>query len=270
MRPKTTEREQARELRRQGLTYAEIAEQLTVAKSTVSLWVRDLPKPTTAAEDYASRMSALRKYHDERRRRVFMETENQKLAWANMFSPLTQRELLIAGAVAYWAEGSKSKPWRRSETVAFINSDPGMIRLFMNWLSLAGVQPHRCSFRVQLHESADLAKAEAFWADVVGVSPARFERATIKRHRPKTARHNTGDDYHGCLVVRVHQGAEIYRQIEGIWWAVRHSPRSASAGPDLTDGVVAPAAPNGLHPRLARFRWILRQGRGGGTTSGTL
>ena len=29
----------------------------------------------------------------------------------------------------------------------------------------------------------------------------QFDRPTIKRHQPKTVRHNTGDDYHGCLRV---------------------------------------------------------------------
>src|SRR5579859_2465980 len=38
-------REQARELRRQGFEYQRIAAELSVAKSSVSLWVRDLPVP---------------------------------------------------------------------------------------------------------------------------------------------------------------------------------------------------------------------------------
>jgi len=38
-------REKARDLRTQGLSYNEIAARLDVAKSSVSLWVRDLPRP---------------------------------------------------------------------------------------------------------------------------------------------------------------------------------------------------------------------------------
>lgn len=59
---------------------------------------------------------------------VFIERQNEKLLWANEIGPLTRRELKIAGAVAYWAEGSKSKPWRTKEVVAFVNSDAFMIR----------------------------------------------------------------------------------------------------------------------------------------------
>ncbi|HWD48235.1 MAG TPA: helix-turn-helix domain-containing protein [Actinomycetota bacterium] len=53
-RGKLSERQQARQLRRAGLPLAEIASRLGVAKSSVSLWVRDvpfdpLPRPPRAA-----------------------------------------------------------------------------------------------------------------------------------------------------------------------------------------------------------------------------
>jgi hypothetical protein len=39
----------------------------------------------------------------------------------------------------------------------------------------------------------------------------------LKKHNPKTARKNTGNNYHGCLRIDVHRSAEFYRKIEG--WA---------------------------------------------------
>ena len=44
-RAKDEERARARELRSQGLTYDEIASELNVSKSSISLWTRDLPHP---------------------------------------------------------------------------------------------------------------------------------------------------------------------------------------------------------------------------------
>ena len=38
-------RQAARELRQRGLAYHQIAAELGVSKSSVSLWVRDLPRP---------------------------------------------------------------------------------------------------------------------------------------------------------------------------------------------------------------------------------
>jgi hypothetical protein len=56
--------------------------------------------------------------------------------------------------IAYAAEGEKRKPWRTSCQVKFINSDSGMIRLFLAWLDLVGIAPASITFRVAIHEGA--------------------------------------------------------------------------------------------------------------------
>lgn len=127
---------------------------------------------------------------------------------------------MIAGAVAYWAEGTKSKPWRVNEQIAFINSDVDMIRLFLAFLSQVGISKDRLRFRVSIHESADEYQARAFWSGVVGAPLEGFQRSTLKRHSVATVRKNTGDSYHGCLIVRVMRSAELYREVKGIWRAV--------------------------------------------------
>jgi hypothetical protein len=129
---------------------------------------------------------------------------------------LTDHELLLVGAVAYWAEGTKAKPWRRQDRLSFTNSDANMIRLFLAWLDLVGVKEERLSYRVQIHESADIEGAVRFWATIAGVSEQAFSKTTVKRHNPMTNRHNTGDVYHGCLVIRVRRSAEEYRLAEGL------------------------------------------------------
>lgn len=132
---------------------------------------------------------------------------------------LAESELFVAGLAAYWAEGSKAKPWRADgERVVFINSDESMIRLFLAWLQLLGVEPDRLIYRLSIHESADIDTATNYWAAVAGVPATEFRRATLKRHQPKTVRKNVGVDYHGCLVINVRRSTELYRQIAG-WWS---------------------------------------------------
>ncbi|MFF6778438.1 hypothetical protein ACFY8W_33500 [Streptomyces sp. NPDC012637] len=77
------------------------------------------------------------------------------------------------------------------------------------------VEPERLAFRVMIHMTADVEGAKQYWADLAGVDPATFQKTTIKKHNPKTVRKNIGPDYRGCLVIRVSQGAELYRRIEG-------------------------------------------------------
>jgi hypothetical protein len=99
--------------------------------------------------------------------------------------------------------------------VAFINSDPALIKFFQLFLREAGVEPSQVTFRVHIHETADVAAAEQFWRGVTAADPAQFQRTTLKRHNPRTVRKNVGADYHGCLVVRVRQSADLYLRIEG-------------------------------------------------------
>ncbi len=220
---KDADRSAARDLRRAGLTYDEIAARLHVSKSSVSLWVRDLPHPPRqprTAEAEARRREAHTRHYADLREVKAIRREYEVDAIATVLGPPSLRELLIAGAVAYWAEGSKRKPWRLAERVTFINSDPDMLRLFLDFLSAMGVPDDRRTFRVSIHESADEAAARAYWSEVVHVPAADFARTTLKRHTPRTVRKNVGDDYHGCLVVDVRRSTQLYREIEGIWRAI--------------------------------------------------
>lgn len=216
-RAKDDLRDRARELRRQGRTYNEIQAELGCSKSSVSLWVRDLPhpEPKCTPEEQRARMNAglarLRAEQDRERQAI-------KQAAGAAIGELSDRELFVLGVGLYWAEGQKSKPYARREAVTFINSDPGVIRVYLAWLDLLGIAPERLTYRVMIHESADVAAAEAYWADLVQVDVSIFQRTTLKKHNPKTVRKNTGDDYRGCLVIRVRQGADLYCRIEG-WWS---------------------------------------------------
>ncbi|WP_406279492.1 hypothetical protein OHT93_15345 [Streptomyces sp. NBC_00191] len=209
-------REKARELRLQGMTYDQIQVELGCSKSSISLWVRDLPKPERRDPSEQAKLASRKRWEHERPRRE-AEREKTKLAAFDEIGQLTDRELFLIGVGLYWSEGSKSKPHRRQETVVFINSDPGMIRVYLAWLALLGVQRDSLRYRVMIHESADVDAAERYWAALAGVDVSALSKTTLKSHNPKTVRKNVGDGYRGCFVIRVLGCAELYRRIEG-WW----------------------------------------------------
>ncbi|GAB2950378.1 hypothetical protein GCM10023080_006260 [Streptomyces pseudoechinosporeus] len=218
-RAKDDLREKARQLRLQGWTYNQIQAELGCSKSSVSLWVRDLPhpEPKCTPEEQRARMNAglarLRATQDR-------EREETKRAAAAAVGELSDRELFLLGVGLYWAEGSKDKPYRRAEVLQFINSDPNMIKLFLRWLELLEVSRDRLTLRVSIHETADVEAAEKYWADIVGVDVSVFSRATLKKHNPRTVRKNTNDAYRGCLVIYVAKSAELYRRVEGAWYGI--------------------------------------------------
>ncbi|MEU5981137.1 helix-turn-helix domain-containing protein [Streptomyces sp. NPDC047434] len=213
-------RAKARTLRAQGRTYDEITRELGCSKSSVSLWVRDMqrPEPRRRTREQASEI-AKRGWEDRLRLRE-EERNRAKHAAASEVGPLSDRELFLLGVGLYWAEGTKDKPHARRERVAFINSDPGMIKVFLAWLDLLGVDRERHTYRVLIHETADIGAAERYWAAVVDADASRFGRTTLKRHNPTTIRKNVNDDYRGCLVIHVRQSADLYRRIEGAWCGI--------------------------------------------------
>jgi transcriptional regulator with XRE-family HTH domain len=216
-------RARARELRRRGLDYEEIVGQLGVSKSSVSLWVRDLPRPPrVTSEECAKRTSERMRRHWAAERPVRAARRAAASATASAtaaaaIGDLTEREILIAGSVAYRCEGARNKPHRRVDRVTFANSDPALISFFLRFLDTVGVPRSDLAFQLQIHETADVDAAIRFWLTVTAARPDQFRKVYLKQGNPRTTRKNTGDGYHGCLRVDVMRSCELYRRIEG--WA---------------------------------------------------
>src|SRR3989338_8119558 len=124
----------ARELRQEGLSILDIARRFNVAKSTVSLWCRDIllteeQKETLLKNKFwAGSAGRLLGAETNRRKRIKVIAESK--AWAHsVLGPMNRRDLFIAGVALYWAEGSKT-----DRRFIFVNSDPAMILLMYNWL----------------------------------------------------------------------------------------------------------------------------------------
>jgi hypothetical protein len=216
--------ELARELRREGWLLREIAVELGVSPKTAFVWCKGIPVPPRAVHGRSPEemlaMNRMRWDAELARRDVLRQKEIN--ASRSRVGFLSAREVDLVLATAYWCEGSKSKPWRRQEMLSFINSDPDLIKLFVEWLRRRGVPLSQCRLSVQIHESGDLEAATGFWAEVVETTAGSFAKPVIKRHNPKTVRKNTGVDYRGCLAITVRQSRGLYREIEGLWRGIAY------------------------------------------------
>ncbi|MET8906679.1 helix-turn-helix domain-containing protein [Micromonospora sp. NPDC004551] len=212
-------RDAARRLRAEGHTVNQIAEQLTVAKSTAYRWVGHLPLDgsSEAAGRRRIEADARRAVHRaaSRKQREDAEREVQDAAAAWVGAPAL-RELMLVGAVLYWCEGTKSKPDNPRYDLTFTNSDIRLVELFVRFIEATGRSRQDLRYRVSIHENADAEAAGRWWAAQLGVDPGSFQRPTLKRHNPRTTRTNIGADYRGCLVVRVPRSRELYVWIEGV------------------------------------------------------
>ncbi|MCZ7439884.1 helix-turn-helix domain-containing protein [Micromonospora sp. WMMC241] len=212
-------RAEALRLRADGRSVNQIAEQFGVAKSTAYQWVRHLPLDPDPAT--AERRRAHSKAMTDARWGAYRESRDAEQAVeraraAGVVGELSERDLLVLGAAIYWCEGAKSKPWRRPVTMQFVNTDPGLLALFLRLLEVCGVDRAVPTYRVSIHESADAEAAVRWWARRLRLPLERFGRTVLKRHNPTTVRRNTGDTYHGCLVITVPRSRALYWRIEGM------------------------------------------------------
>lgn len=231
-------RETALAMRLEGRSYREIRGAVGVSKSTLSLWLRDVPLTEEQQRALTVRgPEATSARHAENRAIAARRRAQVRAQARDQITQLSESELFVAGVVAYWAEGSKNKPWRHGQSVQFMNSDPTMIRLFLCWLRLLGISADRLIFRLQIHESADTEEAIRFWSRVVEAPESQFSKPNIKTHNPVTIRKNVGPDYHGCLLVYVRKSATLNLQIEG-WFEGLSAVATAASRFGAVSGVV--------------------------------
>lgn len=214
-------RREAVELRQAGRTVPQISAELGVAKSTAYQWVKHLPLDATIEQGAERRRRHSRHMTDTRWQPHRQARDAQRTAVvedaARWVGELSDREVLMLGAVTYWCEGSKEKPWRKNDCkLQFINSDRALVLLFLRFVELLGVDRGDLRYRVSIHESADAQEACRWWAQVVDVPVEVFRRPTIKRHNPSTVRLNVGDSYRGCLVIYVPRSRDLYWRVEGL------------------------------------------------------
>lgn len=193
----------------------------------------DLPVPTRSrgpgrsAEDLRADLTAYWRREKERRAVVRAAQESTH---ARVVGPLTREQLHLMAVTAYWCEGSKSKPYAVREQVTFINSDVGLVRLWLAFLDDVCFPEEDRRYSVAIHESADVVGATASWAVDLGIPTERFGRPTLKRHNPTTVRRPTGEHYRGSVVVRLTRCVDLYRMIAGTWAGIMGALPGAPAG----------------------------------------
>ncbi|MDR7554043.1 MAG: hypothetical protein QN157_00395 [Armatimonadota bacterium] len=215
---KPVEKQKAIDLRRAGCSYREILQQVPVAKATLSAWLRSVGLSRTQAQRLtAKRLAAGRRGAEKlRQARVARVATMLRDAEAEACCMLTAGEWFwVLGTALYWAEGFKPKPWRPGRKVGFSNMDPDMIRIVRAWLQrYCGVQEDDLVYLLQIHPTADLPRALAFWAAQLGVPQGQI-RVSLKRPNPSPRRRNTGTGYYGTMQMRVRRSTALNHRIAG-------------------------------------------------------
>lgn len=219
----------ARELREKGESIKSIAKELQVARSSVSVWVRDiiltrgqierlLQREVVGAEIGRLRSAEVRK---EKRKNYIAQ---QMKEGEKVIDSLTQRDLLIAGIALYWGEGSK-----RNGSIQFCNSDLKMIQFFILWLEKCfSIRRDELTCWVginEIHEERIEAVRE-YWSLNTGILLSQFKGTSFKRVTNKKIYENF-EEHFGTLFIRVDKPYRLYYKLLGMIEALGKSANVA-------------------------------------------
>ncbi len=200
---KLVEQQRARELRAEAWTLQDIASELGVSKSSVSLWVRDVefvPNPVRRG----SRIGATNLLHLAK----LAEIDRYDGAGVDEVAQLSDREVLLVGTALYIGEGFK-----RDGKVGMANTDPNVLRFFVTWLRRCfEIDETRLRVRMYLHQGLDLEASEQFWSELLEIPRAQFRRAYRPAADPTRRRSKHAN---GCPAV-VYCDTRLHRRVMGL------------------------------------------------------
>lgn len=175
---------QAIKLRKLGLTYSLIQEQLDVKipKSTLSFWFKNI-KLSVSAKTENKRLSTLA----TEKSRILAVKANKIIRQKYLDTLSTRYEhlkekikdkntALIALSMIYLGEGGKS----RTGSVSIGNSDQNVIRLFLYLLNICfDIDKSKFRCTVQCRADQDTQELEKFWSEITGIPLTQFYKTCI-------------------------------------------------------------------------------------------
>lgn len=201
-------------LRKKGYTYKEILTEVPVAKSSLSLWLKDTP--LTAKEKAVlknrkdnnisrGRIKAAAAARDNRLEREKLRLPDIK----KVFNLHKDNPLFQLGLGLYWAEGAKN-----SGSVIFTNSDDQMVGIMLLWMEqFTTYKRSELRYRLYVHKPYAHENCEEWWAKQIKVPLTSFTKTSYK---PSNKGIKIRQNYKGCLRIEVPKSSVLLHAVK-IW-----------------------------------------------------
>lgn len=208
-------KQKAIKLRRSGYSIKEIARLLRIAQSSSSLWVRNVAISTIGFKRMGKRKELKRykmaqKWIQKRKDQYQSNYEKANKLLENTQLNNTNLAKVIC-AVLFWAEGNKD-----FSHIRFTNSDPLMIKTFINYFRLAyNVDESKFRACIHLHEYHDRDEIHNYWSDITQIPLNKFRKAYLKPHTGIRKK----DNYKGCLTI-YYFDSSIAHELQALYNAI--------------------------------------------------
>lgn len=203
---KSAQFEHAKELRRRGFTYVEIAKIVDVSISTISLWfsretwsqsITESNKKRSAKEN-SKRISLLNTARGNQYKKLYAEAERSAVT---EFKHYKSNPLFIAGLMLYIGEGDNSD----NHLIRIANAKVDVHRIFIKFArEYLGVSREKIRFWVLLYPDLDPQKCSQYWSKNLKLPISQFHKYQVieGRSTKRTLHDGVGNTIIGGTVLK--------------------------------------------------------------------
>lgn len=200
---KLEEKIQAQLLRKKGLSYGKIIQQIPVSKDTISRWCRDIELTENQKKQLLeNKMFGQRKGSivaaDNKRKARLIRTEAIFKDAKKELGRLSKRDRFITGIALYSGEGFKN-----DGKGGFVNSDPILIRFMSKWFQEFCYLPMRkLRGAIWIHENLDVVIAKQFWSKLTSIPEEQFHKTYIAKDKKGSMKIRKNIHPYGVFAIR--------------------------------------------------------------------
>ncbi len=198
---KSAEKQRALFLRAQGLSYNDILKEVGVSKSTLSLWLRDIPLTDEQIAQIENKISAGReKFSRNERKRRDIRWGEYRLEAEGEYEFLSSNPQFMFGLALYIGEGSKTN----QNGLCLSNCDPRVISSGLRFFETIGIPDGSMRCAIHLHPGLCVTTAEQYWQNVTGLASTSFQKTTAALSRASAGHKVNIQRYGTCHIKASH------------------------------------------------------------------
>lgn len=200
---KLEEKIKAQELRKEGLSYGAIIQQIHVSKDTISRWCRDIELTKDQKRKLLeNKMFGQRKGSiiaaDNKRRARLIRTEIIFKDAKKELGGLSKRDRFIAGVALYAGEGYKN-----DGKGGFSNSDPILIKFMSKWFQeFCHLPLSKLRGSIWIHEGLNGVVAKQFWSKLTNIPEKQFHKTYIAKDKKDSKKIRKNIHQYGVFAIR--------------------------------------------------------------------
>lgn len=158
-------------LRQEGNSISEISLDLGKSKSVVSRYIQGV-------NVLPSHRDILNKKQGGSKIRSEDLWKKSKILASNILGKITTRDKIILLMGIYWGEGTKNE-------LNIINSDPILLRAFINFINNLDVSKERIKASIRIYEDINPKKAISYWSNILNLNTKQFFKVELIKGRKK-------------------------------------------------------------------------------------